>query len=102
MKQRLWNEQTQWMREDLEANQKADFRFVVGHHPPMTAVSYRQGDNLHMAALMPTTPATTSRCGVTKSGWPTTVATTAYRSSPAAAATRAVTIRIHQAARSTP
>jgi len=35
MKQRLWN------------------RFVVGHHPPMTAVPYRQGDNLHVAALMP-------------------------------------------------
>jgi 3',5'-cyclic AMP phosphodiesterase CpdA len=53
MKQRLWNEQSQWMREDLEANQKADFRFLVGHHPPMTAVSYRQGDNPHIAALMP-------------------------------------------------
>jgi hypothetical protein len=42
-----------WLREDLERNQAADFRFVVGHHPPMTAVSNRQGQNLHMAALMP-------------------------------------------------
>ena len=52
-KQRLWNEQVQWLREDLEANQRADFRFIVGHHPPMTSVSSRQGDNLYMAALMP-------------------------------------------------
>jgi hypothetical protein len=52
-RQRLWDEQVKWLREDLERNQRADFRFVVGHHPPMTAVSNRQGDNLHMAALMP-------------------------------------------------
>ncbi len=25
----------------------------MAHHPPMTAVSNRQGDNLHMAAIMP-------------------------------------------------
>ena len=52
-RQRLWDEQVKWLREDLEKNQRADLRFVVGHHPPMTAVSNRQGDNLHMAALMP-------------------------------------------------
>jgi hypothetical protein len=52
-RQRFWDEQVKWLREDLEKNQKADFRFVMAHHPPMTAVSNRQGDNLHMAALMP-------------------------------------------------
>jgi hypothetical protein len=41
------------LRDDLERNQAADFRFVVGHHPPMTAVASRQGSNLHMAALIP-------------------------------------------------
>jgi len=53
MRQRLWDEQVKWLREDLEKNQRSDFRFVVGHHPPMTAVSNRQGDNVHITALLP-------------------------------------------------
>jgi acid phosphatase type 7 len=48
-----WNEQVQWLEEDLKQAQGSEFRFVVGHHPPMTAVSYRQGDNAHMTALEP-------------------------------------------------
>jgi hypothetical protein len=52
-RQRFWDEQVKWLRDDLERNQDADFRFVVGHHPPLTAVSRRQGSNLHMAALLP-------------------------------------------------
>ena len=52
-RQRYWDEQVKWLRDDLEKNQRADFRFVVGHHPPLTAVTSRQGDNVHMAALMP-------------------------------------------------
>ncbi len=49
----FWAEQTRWLEEDLRAHQKADFRFVAAHHPPMTAVARRQGDNPHMTALMP-------------------------------------------------
>jgi len=33
------------------AGQKAKNRFVFGHHPPMTAVASRQGDNPHMMGL---------------------------------------------------
>jgi acid phosphatase type 7 len=49
----FWNEQTRWLEEDLQANQKADFRFVMMHHPPFTAVASRQGDNAHVTALTP-------------------------------------------------
>lgn len=50
-KQAFWMEQTRWLEADLLASQKADFRFVSGHHPPMTAVKVRQGDNPHMTSL---------------------------------------------------
>jgi len=49
----FWQEQTRWLEADLRAAQKADFRFVFAHHPPMTAVKRRQGDNPHMTALEP-------------------------------------------------
>jgi len=49
----FWNEQVRWLEEDLQKSQSADFRFVSAHHPPMTAVERRQGDNPHMTALMP-------------------------------------------------
>ena len=49
----FWEQQTRWLEEDLAANQKADYRFVVGHHPPFTAVERRQGDNAHVTALTP-------------------------------------------------
>lgn len=49
----FWKEQTSWLEADLAAAQKAQFRFVFGHHPPMTAVERRQGDNPHMTALEP-------------------------------------------------
>lgn len=52
-KEVFWTEQTRWLEEDLAANQKADFRFVVAHHPPFTAVAKRQGNNPHMTALVP-------------------------------------------------
>jgi len=51
-RQASWKEQTAWLEDDLAKNQKPDFRFVAAHHPPLTAVSYRQGDNPHMTALM--------------------------------------------------
>ena len=53
-KQAFWKQQTDWLEEDLAKNQGAEFRFVAAHHPPITAVSSRQGDNPHMTALMPT------------------------------------------------
>lgn len=49
----FWVRQTRWLEEDPAANQKADYRFVVAHHPPFTAVERRQGDNPHMTALTP-------------------------------------------------
>ncbi len=52
-RQAFWKEQTAWLEEDLRKSQGATFRFVVAHHPPMTAVASRQGDNPHVIALMP-------------------------------------------------
>jgi 3',5'-cyclic AMP phosphodiesterase CpdA len=49
----FWQEQTRWLESDLRSAQNADFRFLVAHHPPMTAVKRRQGDNQHMTALEP-------------------------------------------------
>jgi len=49
----FWAEETRWLEEDLKRSQNAEYRFVVAHHPPMTAVAKRQGDNPHMTALMP-------------------------------------------------
>ncbi len=49
----FWQEQTKWLESDLAAAQNADLRFVFAHHPPMTAVKRRQGDNPHMTALEP-------------------------------------------------
>jgi len=49
----FWSEQTRWLEDDLRAAQKADFRFLIAHHPPMTAVRRRQGDNPQMTALEP-------------------------------------------------
>jgi hypothetical protein len=49
----IWAEQVRWLERDLDAHQSATWRFVNGHHPPMTAVKRRQGENQHMTALMP-------------------------------------------------
>ena len=46
-------EQTRWMENDLAAHQKADFRFVVMHHPPFTAIKRRQGKNKYSLSLVP-------------------------------------------------
>jgi predicted phosphodiesterase len=35
-RERFWTEQTRWLEDDLARNQKADFRFVVMHHPAYT------------------------------------------------------------------
>ncbi len=52
-KDAFWEAQTRWLEEDLRDSQKAGFRFVFAHHPPMSAVKRRQGGNPHMAALEP-------------------------------------------------
>jgi acid phosphatase type 7 len=49
----FWSQQLRWIEEDLQGHQSADYRFVVAHHPPYTAVSSRQGANAHMTALTP-------------------------------------------------
>ena len=48
-----WNEEVRWLEDDLKTHQGADYRFVIAHHPPFTAVARRQGDNPHMTALVP-------------------------------------------------
>ena len=52
-KQQFRDEQTRWMEDDLAAHQKADFRFVVMHHPPFTAIKGRQGKNKYSLSLVP-------------------------------------------------
>lgn len=37
IRERFWQDQLRWLEDDLSQNQKADFRFVVMHHPPFTA-----------------------------------------------------------------
>lgn len=49
----FWQEQTRWLENDLKAAQSTGMRFVMAHHPPMTAVRRRQGDNPQMTALEP-------------------------------------------------
>jgi predicted phosphodiesterase len=53
IREAYWAEQVKWLEADLAKNQKADFRFVISHHPPLTAVGRRQGGNQHMKALIP-------------------------------------------------
>ena len=52
-RQAIWEDEVHWLEADLKKSQRATFRFLAGHHPPMTAVASRQGDNKHMTALMP-------------------------------------------------
>jgi acid phosphatase type 7 len=46
---RFWEAQVRWLEDDLQKNQKADFRIVVMHHPPLTA----NPDVPHMSKLTP-------------------------------------------------
>ncbi len=52
-KEAFWTQQRHWLEEDLAKAQQAEFRFVIAHHPPITAVARRQGDNPEMTALIP-------------------------------------------------
>jgi predicted phosphodiesterase len=49
----FWAEQTKWLEDELQASQNAEFRVLVAHHPPFSAVSNRQGSNPEMRALVP-------------------------------------------------
>ena len=49
----FWQEQTRWLEADLRGAANASLRFVFAHHPPITAVRRRQGDNPQMIALEP-------------------------------------------------
>jgi acid phosphatase type 7 len=49
----FWAEQTKWLEEDLKASQNMEYRVLVAHHPPFSAVSNRQGSNPEMRALLP-------------------------------------------------
>ena len=50
----FWAEQTRWLEADLRANQNAEYRFIMAHHPPFSAVARRQEGNPHVTALVPT------------------------------------------------
>ncbi len=52
-RERFWAEQTRWMEEDLQKNGKADFRFVVMHHPPITAHQVASHMSKETPGLMP-------------------------------------------------
>lgn len=52
-RQAFWAEEVRWLEEDLQKSQSIPFRFVVAHHPPITAVARRQNENPHMTALLP-------------------------------------------------
>jgi 3',5'-cyclic AMP phosphodiesterase CpdA len=49
----FWAEQSKWLEDELVASQKSEYRVVVAHHPPFSAVSNRQGSNPEMRALVP-------------------------------------------------
>jgi hypothetical protein len=49
----FWAEQTKWLENELQASQNVEYRIVVAHHPPFSAVSNRQGANPEMRALVP-------------------------------------------------
>jgi predicted phosphodiesterase len=50
IRERFWQDQLRWLEDDLSQNQKADFRFVVMHHPPFTAYQVPS----HMSKETPT------------------------------------------------
>ncbi len=49
----FWAEQTRWLEDDLKKAEKAEFRIVVMHHPPFTAVKRRQNDSPWAKSLTP-------------------------------------------------
>ncbi len=56
-RERFWNEQTKWLDNDLARSQKAQFRFVVMHHPPFTV------NHAHPAHVSTETPTLVPKFG---------------------------------------
>ena len=52
-REEAWTRQKRWLESDLEANQKAEFRIVVFHSPPFTAVKRRQAGSKKIQELVP-------------------------------------------------
>ncbi len=52
-KESFWAEQQRWMEDDLAKAKGAEFRFVIMHHPPFTAVKRRQGEDKAVGKLVP-------------------------------------------------
>lgn len=48
-----WKEELRWLDDDLARSGKADFVFVVFHHPPFTAVKKRQGEDKEVSQILP-------------------------------------------------
>jgi predicted phosphodiesterase len=53
VRERFWDEQTRWLESELKRAEKAEFRFVVAHNPPMTAVKSRQAGTHEVQKLPP-------------------------------------------------
>ena len=50
-KDAFWTEQTKWLEADLAATQTAEYRFVVCHHPPFSAVASRASPIAYWKAI---------------------------------------------------
>lgn len=49
LREEFWQKEVRWLEDDLARSQKADFRFVVLHHPPFTA--YQKENHMSKEAL---------------------------------------------------
>jgi predicted phosphodiesterase len=52
-RERFWAEQLRWLEQDLQKAEKADFRFLIMHHPPMTAYNAANHISKETPALIP-------------------------------------------------
>jgi acid phosphatase type 7 len=52
-RERFWNDQVRWLEQDLQKATKADFRFLVMHHPPMTAYQNESHMSKETPGLVP-------------------------------------------------
>lgn len=48
-RERFWSDELKWLENDLKEASAAEFRFVVLHHPPYTAMGKRQGSAKKLA-----------------------------------------------------
>jgi 3',5'-cyclic AMP phosphodiesterase CpdA len=52
-RERFWEDQSRWIEEDLQKNQKAEYRIVVMHHPVITANPAEAHMSKNTPGLMP-------------------------------------------------